>query len=455
MANKNLLTYGAKVAAVEQQYYGPVTVVPPNLTTPLTTSYFFMSKVDAWPDENNPPVPTQDLKSIKKICKNMFVAKLITSNDISPVIPRRDWEQRVYDYFKDDDDMFATDSNGIQTKIFYVRNKYDQVFKCLWNNNGESSTVEPYFEPGTYSTNNIFKGADNYKWKYIYTIDTGSKIKFMDSSWMPVSVGRNNPSPLNSSAGVGNIDVINVIDRGFLYDPSNAVITVTVTGDGYDAAGTAEVNENGEITDVIMTNTGRDYTYANVVFSSEIGFGAYAIAPTSPVGGHGSDPITELGCSRVMYVIEFDGSENGVLPTDIDFHQVGIIVNPTTLDLAPAPANGAIYKTTTDIVAAPGFGVFTNDEIIYQGNSYETATFIATVLSFDPASNVIKTINTKGDMIINAPVFGLDSKTTRTLLSYSTPKFVLHSGYMEYIENRTGIQRSADGIEQFKIVLGY
>jgi hypothetical protein len=29
------------------------------------------------------------------------------------------------------------------------------------------------------------------------------------------------------------------------------------------------------------------------------------------------------------------------------------------------------------------------------------------------------------------------------------------SGYMAFIENRTGITRSEDGIEQFKIVLGY
>ena len=53
------------------------------------------------------------------------------------------------------------------------------------------------------------------------------------------------------------------------------------------------------------------------------------------------------------------------IPTDIDYHQVGLMLNPTALDSIPLPANNALYKTTTDFVVAPGFGAFTNDEYIY------------------------------------------------------------------------------------------
>lgn len=458
MANKNLLTYGAKVSNVERDYYSPVTVVPPNLNIPLLETYFFMSKADPWPNPEEPPEPTQDQKSIKNIFKNIFVAKEVTSNDISPVIERHDWEpDTVYDAYSDDVDMFELDENGFLIKHFYVRNRYDQVFKCLWNNNGSESTLEPYFQPGSYGTNNIFQGDDGYKWKYIYTIDTGSKVKFMDSSWMPVPVGKKIPNPIHqsSTAGRGSIDVINMLDNGYYYDPANAVVTVVITGDGTDAAGIAQINSSGEIYDVIVTNPGKDYTFANVSFESAIGFGAIASAPCSPIGGHGFDPISELGCKRSMYVVEFNGSENGIVPTDIDFHQVGILVNPTTRELNPNPANGSIYKTTTDIVTAPGFGVYENDEWVYQGNTYDTSYFRGQVLSFDEASNTIRLINTSGDVAINSPIFGNTSKTTRTLLSSNPPNFVLMSGYMTYIENRSGITRSSDGIEQFKIVLGY
>jgi hypothetical protein len=76
-------------------------------------------------------------------------------------------------------------------------------------------------------------------------------------------------------------------------------------------------------------------------------------------------------------------------------------------------------------------------------------------LSFDAATNVIRVLNTTGTPTTNGPIFGNTSKTTRTLLSYTMPNFTLFSGYMAFIENRTGIQRSPDGIEQFKFVLGY
>jgi hypothetical protein len=114
-----------------------------------------------------------------------------------------------------------------------------------------------------------------------------------------------------------------------------------------------------------------------------------------------------------------------------------------------------LYKTTTDFVVAPGFGVFTNDEYIYQGSSLSTATFVGTVLSFDSATNVVKVLNTTGTPTTNGLIFGGTSQTTRTLLSVSYPNFTIFSGYILFVENRTGVQRSADGIEQFKFVLGY
>jgi hypothetical protein len=454
MANKNLLTYNAKVTQVEQDYFAPVASVS-GTNVPISTMYCFLSRVLPWPNEENPVTPTQDQKAIKAIFKNMFVAKLINSSNISPVIERIDWVTgTVYDYYRDDVDMFEVDSVKRLIRQFYIRNKYDQVFKCLWNNNDSEATDEPFFQPGSYGTNNIYKGTDGYKWKYMYTIDVGSKTKFMDSLWIPVPVGTIILNPIATSAGYGDIEAINVVNAGTGYDPANAVISVVVTGDGTGATGTALV-EDGEITDIVVTNTGSDYTFANVSVISELGSNATFVAPISPIGGHGYDPIDELGASHTMVTVEFNSDENGNLPTDIDFRQVGLLVNPTALSTYPAPANGAIYKTTTDVVVAPGFGVFAEDETVFQGSTLETATFTATVLSYDTASNVIRLINTVGEYTVNAPIFGNSSLTARTVLTVSTPDFVLFSGYLSYIENRESVQRSADGIEQFKFVLGY
>ena len=78
-----------------------------------------------------------------------------------------------------------------------------------------------------------------------------------------------------------------------------------------------------------------------------------------------------------------------------------------------------------------------------------------TIVSFDVAKNVAKLINTVGTPILNAPLFGLKTSTTRTLLSYSPPNFEILSGYIAYIENRSGTTRSPGGIEQVKLVLGF
>jgi hypothetical protein len=454
MANKNLLTYNAKVTQVEQDYFAPVASVA-GTNVPISTMYCFLSRVLPWPDEENPIVPTQDQKALKSVFKNMFVAKLVNSSNISPVIQRIDWVTgTVYDYYRDDIDMFELDSVKRLIRRFYVRNKYDQVFKCLWNNNDSEATDEPFFQPGSYGTNNIYKGTDGYKWKYMYTIDVGSKTKFMDSFWIPVPVGTSTLNPIATSAGYGNVDVINVVNAGTGYDPANADISVVVTGDGTGVTGTALV-EDGEIIDIIVNNTGSDYTFANVSVISELGSNATFIAPISPIGGHGYDPIDELGASHTMVTVEFNSNEGGVLPIEIDFRQIGLLVNPTALSTYPAPANGAIYKTSTDVVVAPGFGVFAADETVFQGATLETATFTATVLSYDAASNVIRLINTVGEHTVNATIFGNSSLTARTVLTVSTPDFVLFSGYLTYIENRKSVQRSADGIEQFKFVLGY
>jgi hypothetical protein len=461
MTTKNILTFNAKISQVEQAYYAPVATLPPPISLPISTIFCVLSRIDPWTNENDPQQPTDDQKYIKNFFKNIFVAKQVTSNDISPVIQRINWvTDTVYDYYLDDVNMFETNTEGLFVRNFYVKNRYDQVFKCLWNNNNSASTSEPYFQPGTYNANNIYAGNDGYVWKYMYTVDVGIKTKFMDSNWIPVPVGQNTPGPLFDGNGnqvgvwAGNIDVINVINGGSGYDPALAPINVIITGDGIGATAEVEVVD-GSITQIFVTNPGSNYSYANISIVTTMGSGVEIIAPISPIGGHGFDPVSELGCSRVMLTAEFNGSENGYIPIDIDYRQIGLLINPSTISSWPVPATGSIYKCTTDLIVAPGFGVYVNDEVVYQGQSLENATFIAHVVSFDTASNVVRLINITGTLALNSPVFGTVSKTARTLLNYSTPEFLPFSGYLSYIENRQSIQRSVDGIEQFKFVLGY
>lgn len=456
-ANTGILTYNNGYYQTSSIYYSPTATIT-STGRPVGTFYCFLSRVQSWATETLPPQPTQDQKYLKQTFKNMFVAKKITTNDMALVIERINWTSGiVYDYYDDSVDMYALDTNDSILKHFYVKNKFDQVFKCLWNNNGGVSTYEPYFEPGTFNANQIFQAADDYKWKYMYTISSGLKLKFMDDAWIPVPTGNNIPNPTQTYAGYGSIDVINVTDGGSGYDPANSIITISITGDGKFASANAVVS-GGVITDITVANTGTNYTYANATIISASGSGAIAVAPTSPVGGHGFDPASELGARHVMLTAKFDKDESGNLPTDIDFRQLGVLVNPyayfgTSIGLA----NASVYKVTTDFTLSTGFGVYTPDEIVYQSATglYADATYEATVLSFDNINNKIKLINTFGTPVNSTILYGKTTGTARAVLLQETPSFIPFSGYLTYLENREPVQRNADGSEQFKLVLGF
>jgi len=464
--NLNVLTYNAKAVQAQMEFYSPVATIQGQ---PLLTIYAFLGQADPWPYVDGveiPEQPRQDQRYLKKVFKNMFVAKLINTSNICPVLQRIDWtNNRIYAEYSDTIDMLEKDANGFLIHNFYVKNRYDQVFKCLCNNNGAPSTEEPYFQPGSYGTNNIYQNADGYKWKFIYTIDAGSKRSFMDSSWMPVLVGVNVPQPIGNIAGYGDIEVINITDGGSGYDPINAPITVTVSGDGLGATGnvTSSQVSNGVITDVVVRPgfAGKNYTNATVTISSAAGSGATAIAPASPIGGHAWDPISELGCDNLMYTAQFNGTEDGLLPVDgVKFRQVGLLALPMeygSTSGSTTMATGDFYNTTLQLLMSSGQGSYLSDEIVkqYDNSSPPVEIFSGTVLNFDSASNILQVINTYGSYTQNQGIKGMQSGTFRTLFTASESKLVPYSGYIMYIENRIGVQRSPDGIEHFKFVLGF
>jgi hypothetical protein len=469
--NLNILTNNAKVTQVQLGYYTPIAKVGGNS---IESVYAFLGQEDSWPvidGIETPTQPTEDQAFLKKVFKNMFAAKLLNSNNMSPVIQRINWANNTnYFAYVDNVNVYEKDVNGFLKNNFYVKNRYDQVFKCLANNNGGQSTSEPVFAPGSYGTNNIFQGTDLYKWKYMYTIDAGLKNRFMDADWMPVPVGANTPQPYLTTAGCGDIEVINVTNGGSGYDYLNQYIVVSVTGDGVGATGkiTSSQVVGGVIKDITVVNAGNNYTYANVTISaytsSNLRFiapgttQATAIAPVSPVGGHAYASISELGCSNIMYSIDFNGTENGVLPTSgVDYRQVGLLVSPQVYgSQGPVLANGAIYNTSTQFLLSSGAGnVYTSDEIVTQVDTNGNVLFSATVLNFNTSTNLLQVINTYGTYVIGQSLIGQSSGASRVVFSVSTPTLIPFSGYITYIENRAGVQRSDDGIEQFKFVLGF
>lgn len=112
--------------------------------------------------------------------------------------------------------------------------------------------------------------------------------------------------------------------------------TVVFRGDGSGALAYAEVNSSGQIANVNIINVGSGYTEAEVLITSNsiYGSGATANAIISPVGGHGSDPVRELGGDKILLNAQFVNSlgvsanGNGFIPANTDFRTISILKDP-------------------------------------------------------------------------------------------------------------------------------
>jgi hypothetical protein len=120
-------------------------------------------------------------------------------------------------------------------------------------------------------------------------------------------------------------------------------------------------------------------------------------------------------------------------------------------------ANSTTYGLSTDYLVSTGSGAFNKDEIVYQSTNgiLADAYFTSTALSFDSTSNQLKLLNNQGTANLYQIFYGASSGTARIALQKNDTLFVPFSGYLMYVENREAVTRSADGSEQFKLVLGY
>lgn len=453
---KGLIPYSGFSEEILKYFYSP-NLLFKNSGDEFLNLYCFIAKIEQWTDEQNPPYPQDSDLYLKNIFKNLVALKKINTNDICPVIKRIDWKS---------DTIFQQYSSSEINSGCYVRNSYDQIFRCL--SNGKTTTTpsgsltkkQPIIDFTTNFVNNIIDTGDGYKWKYLYTIDSGSKLKFFDDNWIPVPVTTHRQSIKTNSIGAGEISVINVYNGGTGYTNDagyNTTTTINISGDGTGATAKAII-EGNTVTQILMTNNGTGYTYATANVVPNIGYsgsGAQLVVEPSPLGGHGHNLLTELGCKNVMISAEFNGTETGKLPNDIDYRQIGLITNPEILINSTAVfANSTIYKATHDITVSQGSGIYQQDEIVYQGSA-ESPSFSGRVLNFDSTNNILYLINTQGTVTPYQGIYGINSNASRVLLQEFIEEMIPFSGNIIYVENRTKVQRTSFGLEQFRLTLNY
>ena len=391
--------------------------------------YIGLGKVDEWqPDDanptgsdSNPNIPLDIEANTIDSRRNLFAIKRINSSDLSLAIVRNDWTSgEIYDEYDDTDEL-------LYTKKFHIVTSELKIYKCISNNNGAVSTIEP-----TFTTNNIVELSDNYCWKYMGLVSSGDQIKFLMNDFAPVTD--------NSNATTGQITGYHVVNGGSGYSSP----TLTVTGNGTSATANL-VTSSGIITDVIVTGYGSGYTYADCTITGS-GSGAVITPILSPSVGHGYSISNELAGFNCILSVKIEYDESTDFLTNNDFRQVVIIKNPLTY--GSSAIHTAITANLTHIIEVDTVVGFSNDDVVEikrSGNVIGTA-IIANIID----SGKLAICQVRSPIILVGDTLHTTSgDAVISIITY--PEANAYSGFVIYTNNRTPITRDILQTETIRI----
>ena len=429
-----------------------------------------------------PVTPPDNVNTQNFTYDDLLAVKKITSTNVGFVIPRRNWTTGiVYDYYRHDIGEYTTGTTTASTTNsgatnlydanFYVLSSTRNVYKCLDNNDNAFSTVEP---SGTSTT--IQLTADGYKWKYMYTLTASMQADFLSVDFMAVAID----STVSSAAVDGAINVIKIKTPGSAgTDGSHA--SVPIRGDGTGGVCTVTIS-SGAVTAVTVTTPGTGYTFAYIRLADINSAGGVALITSEldviiePIGGHGFNPIEELGGFFVMLNTSLEGTESGNsgdVTVANDFRKVSLIRDPKSSGVA---ATAVTLRATTATVGSVSAGTFTVDEEINQASTGA----VGTVIEWDSTNKILYFIQTRHNDE------GIDSNGNQTAFSgtniitgqsssatvtpdtttgdvnnqtfsngYSSSEIDHGSGDIVYVENRAPITRAADQTENIKLIIEF
>jgi hypothetical protein len=435
-----------------------------------TNMYLGIGRPQGWTNDNSPDTPVDTVADEYYYWDDMLAVKRIQSSDVAHAVPRRNWTSgKYYDTYRHDYNGATAgvniDSGGgttpaslYEANFFIVTDEYN-VYKCLDNRNTANAVIASTTKPTGTSTSPITT-ADGYVWKYMYTISPADVIKFVSTDFIPVKTLGANPGStdayydqwlVEAAAVNGSVDTILVTSAGTGY---SSAPSVAITGDGTGATATATIDiGSGAVTAITITNAGTGYTFANIGISGGGGASATATAFITPKGGHGCNPVEELGGYYVMMNVRLEYSDgSGDFPIDNDYRRIVLIRDPYNYGTTTV-STASTLKATNELTFSSPSGTFTQDETITGGTSGAVGR-ITTVSGSTIRYILLRTDNTVGAVFQTAEtITGGTSSATGTIATLINPEVAPDSGDVIYVENRRPINRASDQIEDIKIIV--
>jgi hypothetical protein len=438
--------------------------------------YLGIGRPQSWTNDNSPDTPKDTVGDELYYWDDMIALKRVQSSDVSLAIVRRNWTTaKYYDIYRHDyngttagvniNDGGATAPATLADANYYVITDEYNVYKCI-NNKKNGVVVQSTSKP-TGTTPNALIGplADGYVWKYMFTVSPADVLKFVSTDFVPVKTLLTNPGTTDAyytqwlaqdAAIDGAIDHIVVNTQGTLYTTAP---TVQIVGDGAGATATATIDAGtGKVTAINMTAKGTGYTFATVTLTGgTTGAAATCSAIIAPKGGHGKDPVEELGGFYVMMNVRLEYDDGaGDFPVDNDYRRIMLVRDPFNFNTSVV-ATTTTMRAMRQLTVTGGSGTFQPDEII-TGATSGAAGRIVRIWS-ESGTNYITYVqtrveNTQGKLFQNGEgIVGGTSTATATLSAISNPEVQADSGDVLYVENRRAINRALDQIEDIKIIV--
>ncbi|CAB5221295.1 hypothetical protein UFOVP245_119 [uncultured Caudovirales phage] len=462
-----------------------------------------------WPDDYNPPDADNSVQSSSyDVYDKMLFGKKVSPGDAISITRKNVWTiDTIYDYYSHrDPDLYS--------KNFFVINKYGRVYKCLFNNYGAKSTVEP----NETVTKTHFITADGYVWKYMYAIYSSYSKKFSTDTHMPVV-----PDPnvsLNAEDGAIHVIVLDNLGQnyisasGYVEDVLDSTLTTTtvkisnanasgITGayNGsafYVSAGSEEgtlaiitnftVNSSGKFinTDVDLQglNTSSYYNIAPRVTIVGDGFDARAVASVNTFNGsidsvtmisrgYGYNSATvkftanvEFGSDASAYpIISPVGGHGSDVYNELGVDTLGISLDTFSSDDFPEWIN---YRQTS-LLGSPI--ATANNQVYQEPTFFQTFSLgVANLSDLMPAEEIVTGYNsgatatvvymTTTDLYVIAPVgtfqlgetlTGFYTGITCTIAAINTRDLVPYKGDVLHLNNFQPISRDGAPSEQVKL----
>jgi hypothetical protein len=237
----------------------------------------------------------------------------------------------------------------------------------------------------------------------------------------------------------GSIEVIEVDAGGTGFSTSSVL---TVVGDGVNCTCTPVIDDNGQLSKVVVTNPGSGYTFASVTVTG--GGSDAVIRPIiSPKGGHGKDAVEELYARSLLFTGRLVNEVHQGYPITNDYRQITIVKDLSSFgeDLYYSASNGSacalltFKKTTINDTIIPS--IQKDDVLRYSVNTNKYVTVVEKVTTATEYK-ILVSLDTNYLPLTSHTLNFTSGGTTYSIQvdDVLDPTIDKYSGQMLYIDNR-------------------